>query len=213
MSSMSRIRELLQQGDRAAAIAALRRLANGGAADPAATSSDPDSVGTPSSRAVWEDALRRLEQRGDLDRTMSDQQFAALVRATVADCVREAIDADSRRLRQSGSAAPATAAMSAHPRSSAIGGASPGHGRSAGGAASPSLGGLVGNASVRPALGGKKRCIAGDVDCDGVVDANDLGALLGAWGSANPAADFNGDGVVGADDLSVLLANWGAGQS
>ena len=138
MSSMSRIRELLQQGDRAAAIAALRRLASDGAADPAATSSDPDSVGTPSSRAVWEDALRRLEQRGDLDRTMPDQQFAALVRATVADCVRDAIEAESRRLRQSGSAAPATAAMPADPHSSAIGGASPGQGRSAGGAASPS---------------------------------------------------------------------------
>ena len=82
-----------------------------------------------------------------------------------------------------------------------------------GGESPTSLGGLVGNASVRPALGGKKPCIAGDVDCDGVVDANDLGALLGAWGSANPAADFNGDGVVGADDLAVLLANWGAGQS
>jgi hypothetical protein len=82
-----------------------------------------------------------------------------------------------------------------------------------GGESATSLGGLVANASVRPSLAGKKPCIPGDVDCDGQVNANDLGALLGAWGTANPAADFNGDGVVGADDLSVVLANWGAGQS
>jgi hypothetical protein len=56
-------------------------------------------------------------------------------------------------------------------------------------------------------------CIPGDVDCDGSVNANDLALLLGAWGTANPAADFNGDGSVGADDLSVVLSNWGAGQS
>jgi hypothetical protein len=46
-----------------------------------------------------------------------------------------------------------------------------------------------------------------------VVDANDLGMLLAAWGTADPAADLNDDGTVSADDLSLLLANWGDGQS
>ena len=54
----------------------------------------------------------------------------------------------------------------------------------------------------------------GDLDCDGVVDGADLGALLGAWGPcpANAAchADLDGDALVGAADLGLLLAAWGA---
>jgi len=66
-----------------------------------------------------------------------------------------------------------------------------------------------GTASVRPALRAKKPCNPGDVNCDGVVDASDLSALLSAWGTADAAADLNDDGVVDAGDLAVLLSNWG----
>ncbi|HMN97702.1 MAG TPA: di-heme oxidoredictase family protein [Phycisphaerales bacterium] len=50
----------------------------------------------------------------------------------------------------------------------------------------------------------------GDINGDGLVGAADLGALLAAWGSAEPLADLDGDGVVDAVDLGVLLAAWGA---
>jgi Ca2+-binding EF-hand superfamily protein len=53
----------------------------------------------------------------------------------------------------------------------------------------------------------------GDWNGDGVIDAVDLGALLGCWGS-NPSDrcrryfDFDGDGAVGANDLGALLGMW-----
>lgn len=71
------------------------------------------------------------------------------------------------------------------------------------------FGASPGTASVRPALRAKKPCNPGDVNCDGVVDASDLSALLSAWGTADAAADLNDDGVVDAGDLAVLLSNWG----
>ena len=53
----------------------------------------------------------------------------------------------------------------------------------------------------------------GDLDGDGVVDANDLITLLGAWGPCadcgNCAADLDGDCTVGPSDLIILLGNWG----
>ncbi|MGD8451985.1 MAG: hypothetical protein PVJ57_09225 [Phycisphaerae bacterium] len=52
--------------------------------------------------------------------------------------------------------------------------------------------------------------IDGDLDLSGVVNDDDLGILLGAWGTADPVADLTGDGVVNDDDLGVLLGNWGA---
>jgi hypothetical protein len=56
-------------------------------------------------------------------------------------------------------------------------------------------------------------CAVGDVNCDGVVNASDLSALLSAWGSADRSADFDRDGVVGAADLATLLSNWGGDAS
>lgn len=55
--------------------------------------------------------------------------------------------------------------------------------------------------------------IPGDVDGNGMVNFQDILALLGAWGDC-PAegpcpADFNGDGTVTFADLLVVLANWG----
>lgn len=55
-------------------------------------------------------------------------------------------------------------------------------------------------------------CEAGrpeDINGDGVVNAQDLAALLSAWGTSNAAADFNADGVVNAQDLARLLSAWG----
>jgi len=51
-------------------------------------------------------------------------------------------------------------------------------------------------------------CIA-DITGDGAVGSSDLGVLLGAWGSNDPAADINGDGVVNSQDLAILLGSWG----
>ncbi len=48
-----------------------------------------------------------------------------------------------------------------------------------------------------------------DLNGDGVVNAADLAALLGAWGTNNCSADLNGDGTVNAADLSILLGAWG----
>ena len=47
----------------------------------------------------------------------------------------------------------------------------------------------------------------GDLNNSGSIDAADLAALLGAWGTA--AGDVNGDGATDAADLAGLLANWG----
>lgn len=53
----------------------------------------------------------------------------------------------------------------------------------------------------------------GDLDCDGVVGAADLLALLSMWGPCDDCngciADLDGDCIVGASDLLILLANWG----
>ncbi len=53
-------------------------------------------------------------------------------------------------------------------------------------------------------------CIPADLNCDGVVDGDDLGSLLGSWGQCFSCdADLNGDGVVDGDDLGSLLGSWG----
>lgn len=51
----------------------------------------------------------------------------------------------------------------------------------------------------------------GDINLDGKVDGNDLGALLGFWGASGgySVADFNWDGIVDGNDLGTLLGLWG----
>jgi hypothetical protein len=50
----------------------------------------------------------------------------------------------------------------------------------------------------------------GDLDGDGDVDGEDLGALLLAWGRCiGCPADLDGNGVVDGADLGTLLLNWG----
>ncbi|MCP4068863.1 MAG: hypothetical protein GY741_11350 [Phycisphaeraceae bacterium] len=48
-----------------------------------------------------------------------------------------------------------------------------------------------------------------DLNGDGTVGGADLGLLLAAWGTADPAADLNGDGNVDGGDLGLLLSAWG----
>jgi hypothetical protein len=43
---------------------------------------------------------------------------------------------------------------------------------------------------------------------DGVVNGQDIAALLSNWGSGG-FADLTGDGITDGADLAVLLSNWG----
>ncbi len=54
------------------------------------------------------------------------------------------------------------------------------------------------------------RCPA-DLNLDGAVNADDLGELLGAWGStsSDTSADLDEDGFVDGTDLGILLGAWG----
>jgi formylglycine-generating enzyme required for sulfatase activity len=52
----------------------------------------------------------------------------------------------------------------------------------------------------------------GDVDQDGIVNSDDLAAVLGGWGTDGQGAfdtDINNDGTVDGIDLSTLLLAWG----
>ncbi len=52
-------------------------------------------------------------------------------------------------------------------------------------------------------------CVDADLNCDGMVDGEDLGLLLADWGDcARCAADLNGDGKVDGGDLGSLLSQW-----
>lgn len=48
---------------------------------------------------------------------------------------------------------------------------------------------------------------AADLTLDGVVDVDDLLAVLGGWGG--PGGDTNGDGVTDVEDLLAILGAWG----
>ncbi len=51
--------------------------------------------------------------------------------------------------------------------------------------------------------------VPGDVNGDGVVNVEDLLAVIAAWGSDDAAADINGDGIVNVEDILIVIANWG----
>jgi hypothetical protein len=49
-----------------------------------------------------------------------------------------------------------------------------------------------------------------DIDGNGAVEANDLLALIAAWGCTTcDAEDVDGDGLVGTNDILTLIAAWG----
>ena len=54
-------------------------------------------------------------------------------------------------------------------------------------------------------------CADSDLNGDGATDAEDLAAVIEAWGSCDRcAADIDQSGVVDVDDLLIVLQNWGA---
>jgi hypothetical protein len=52
-------------------------------------------------------------------------------------------------------------------------------------------------------------CCPADLNGNGVVNGEDLGALLSAWGPGTSPADLDRDGTVGGADLGALLSAWG----
>ena len=51
--------------------------------------------------------------------------------------------------------------------------------------------------------------IPADINHDGLVNGNDLAAVLSAWGTcANCPADINQDGQIDGIDLATLLSAW-----
>src|SRR5262249_36905954 len=56
------------------------------------------------------------------------------------------------------------------------------------------------------------RNLVSDVDCDFDVDADDLGAILNAWGSSDDALDIDENGTVDGSDLGILLSEWTSGD-
>ena len=49
----------------------------------------------------------------------------------------------------------------------------------------------------------------GDVTGDGIVNVEDILAIIAVWGSNDAAADINDDGIVDVSDLLIVIANWG----
>ena len=41
------------------------------------------------------------------------------------------------------------------------------------------------------------------------MNGDDLGIMLGAWGTSSAVADLDGNGAVNGDDLGILLGAWG----
>jgi subtilisin family serine protease len=64
---------------------------------------------------------------------------------------------------------------------------------------------LDANAAVRAAQ--PLPCLA-DLTGDRLVNGDDLGRLLGSWGT--PQNDLNGDGTTDGIDLGIMLSAWGA---
>ncbi len=53
-------------------------------------------------------------------------------------------------------------------------------------------------------------CNAADFNGDGLVNGNDIGILMGAWGPCDGCPqDLSGDGIVDAEDLGLLFSLWG----
>jgi len=52
-------------------------------------------------------------------------------------------------------------------------------------------------------------CDAADLDCDGLVNGDDLGTLLGLWGECDPCEfDFDCNGEIDESDLGYLFDHW-----
>ena len=49
----------------------------------------------------------------------------------------------------------------------------------------------------------------GDLNADGIVNAADLGIVIGTWSTPGGQGDVNGDGTVNAADLGIVIGVWG----
>jgi hypothetical protein len=60
-------------------------------------------------------------------------------------------------------------------------------------------------------LGGNTVCdiCSNDVTADGVIDVNDILAVIGSWGGCVCVEDINGDSTVAVDDLLAVLGSYG----
>lgn len=67
---------------------------------------------------------------------------------------------------------------------------------------------IIGAAVDRGAYEVQNPC-APDVNGDGVIDLDDLNAILTSYGSASSVADINGDGTVDMNDLNIVLTLFG----
>jgi len=52
---------------------------------------------------------------------------------------------------------------------------------------------------------------AGDLNGDGIVNAQDLAVIGSHWLRAGPVGDANGDGLVNTQDIAVIASHWLAG--
>jgi hypothetical protein len=52
-----------------------------------------------------------------------------------------------------------------------------------------------------------------DINGDGLINVNDLLAVITNWGATGPnAADINGDNIVDVNDLLAVVTSWGVCQ-
>ena len=70
---------------------------------------------------------------------------------------------------------------------------------------------LVANQFLPVAMADDLICYSpADLNCDWVVDGQDLTYLLGGWGTETKAFDLDGNCTVDGADLAMMLASWGA---
>lgn len=50
-----------------------------------------------------------------------------------------------------------------------------------------------------------------DINCDGLVNASDVGQFMGEWDAAAPTADFNRDGAIDGEDVIAYFGHWDSG--
>ena len=68
---------------------------------------------------------------------------------------------------------------------------------------------IVNQSIVPDCVPGPEEPCQGDLNADGIVNAADLGIVIGTWGTPNGQGDVNGDGIVNAADLGIVIGVWG----
>lgn len=69
---------------------------------------------------------------------------------------------------------------------------------------------MLANQFVSVAMAGDILCNhPSDLNCDQIVDGQDLAIVLGSWGESGNVNDLDGDCSVGGSDLAMVLGSWG----